>query len=203
MKSYFLLAGLAIVGFANASVVNGDFEAGNTGFTTDLTYSPTNYYPEGIYSVDTNPNTYHGSFTSFGDHTSGSGKMLIVNGSTDSNKKLVWEGTTSNLAAGTYTLSFWMANAYDSNNVILNAKVDGNLVGTGYTVVSGTGTWNQFSTTFTTTGGVSTLSLINDQLAYGGNDFAIDDISVEAVPEPMTMAFLGIGAAAMLRRRRK
>ena len=38
MKSYFLLAGLAVVGFANASVVNGDFEASNTGFTTDLTY---------------------------------------------------------------------------------------------------------------------------------------------------------------------
>jgi len=129
--------------------------------------------------------------------------MLIVNGNTDSNKKLVWEGTTTNLSAGTYTLSFWMANAYDSNNVILNAKVDGNLVGSGYAVVSGTGTWNQFSTTFTTTGGVSTISLINDQLAFGGNDFAIDDISVEAVPEPMTMAVLSLGAAAMLRRRRK
>jgi len=55
------------------------------------------------------------------------------------------------------------------------------------------------------TGGVVQLTGINSyvlttQNIGDGNDFAI---VAEAVPEPMTMAVVGIGAAALLRRRRK
>jgi hypothetical protein len=55
------------------------------------------------------------------------------------------------------------------------------------------------------TGGVVQLSGINSyvlttQNIGDGNDFAI---VAEAVPEPMSMAVLGLGAAALLRRRRK
>lgn len=55
------------------------------------------------------------------------------------------------------------------------------------------------------TGGVVQLSGINSNVLAtqnigDGNDFAI---VAEAVPEPMSMAVLGIGAAALLRRRRK
>ena len=189
---------------AHADVINGNFEAGNTGFTTDLSYSPTDYYPESIYDVNTDPHAHHGSFTSYGDHTTGTGNMLIVNGSTDASKKKVWEGTTTSLAAGTYTMSFWLSNMYDSNNVVLKAYADNSLIGSGFTVASGTGTWHQMVTSsFTTAGGVTTLRLDNDQFNALGNDFAIDDIKVQAVPEPMSMTVLGLGAAALLKRKRK
>ena len=43
---------LALVGStALAGVVNGNFEAGNTGFTSGYTYLPGNGVPEGVYDV--------------------------------------------------------------------------------------------------------------------------------------------------------
>ena len=77
-------------------VSNGDFEAGNTGFSSDYTYvattGPTALQPPSVYAVGTNPSLYHSSWSSFGDHTSGTGKMMIVNGTTSTSepKALVW-----------------------------------------------------------------------------------------------------------------
>lgn len=78
-------------------VANGDFEAGNTGFSTQYSYvSATGWNtlgPPFVYAVGTNPYDYHSAWgPGFGDHTSGSGKMMIVNGTTSSDipQKLVW-----------------------------------------------------------------------------------------------------------------
>jgi hypothetical protein len=67
-------------------IANGDFEAGNTGFYSAYTYlDPAitggwTLGPEQMYTVSTNPHDYHSAWGSFGDHTSGLGKMMIVNG---------------------------------------------------------------------------------------------------------------------------
>ena len=54
-------------------------------------------------------------------------------------------------------------------------------------------------------GGTSSLALslhdLNTSADY--NDFALDDISVQAVPEPSAFAALGLGVTAVLRRRRR
>ncbi|MBN2074457.1 MAG: hypothetical protein JW762_02790 [Dehalococcoidales bacterium] len=82
-------------------IVNGDFEAGNTGFTTEYTYlNPSNtgtwtLGPEYMYTVSTDPSLYHSAWTSFGDHTTGSGQMMIVNGTWEDTSPgydaIVWE----------------------------------------------------------------------------------------------------------------
>ena len=62
---------------------------------------------------------------------------------------------------------------------------------------------------FDSTAGVGStsarISIWNAQTAAGGNDFALDNLSfqTEAVPEPASVAALGIGALGMLRRRRR
>lgn len=78
-------------------VTNGDFESGNVGFSTDYTYVAATGWstlqPPFVYAIGTNPYDYHSAWgPGFGDHTSGSGKMMIVNGttSTDIPQKLVW-----------------------------------------------------------------------------------------------------------------
>ena len=83
-----ILVGLAVpVSAAGPNlIVNGDFEAGNTGFITEYNYlDPSNtgtwtLGPEYMYTVSTDPNLYHSAWTSFGDNTTGTGKMMIVNG---------------------------------------------------------------------------------------------------------------------------
>ena len=74
------------------SVINGDFEAGNSGFTSQYVYTAVagglatggeapHFAGEGKYAVGSNPQHFHPSFVSFGDHTTGHGLMMIVNGS--------------------------------------------------------------------------------------------------------------------------
>lgn len=75
---------------------NGDFEMGNVGFQTDYVYlDPSNVGtwtlgPEQMYTIGIDPILYHSAWTSFGDHTTSTGAMMIVNSaSTDS--IVVWE----------------------------------------------------------------------------------------------------------------
>jgi len=62
-------------------IVNGDFELGNQDFTSDYTVA-TDLTPEGTYAVGTSPTTFHSGFSNCTDHTSGTGNMMVVNGST-------------------------------------------------------------------------------------------------------------------------
>ena len=58
-------------------VVNGDFELGNTGFSSDYTYvadipgNQSEMVPEGTYTVINNPNLVHTGFSACNDHTPG------------------------------------------------------------------------------------------------------------------------------------
>jgi hypothetical protein len=85
---------------ADNLITNGGFEAGNTGFTTEYTYldpSVTGGWtlgPPFMFTIGTNPGLYHSAWMpGFGDHTSGAGKMMIVNGTSSeagAPNKLVW-----------------------------------------------------------------------------------------------------------------
>ncbi|MEM6372881.1 MAG: hypothetical protein AAF727_08905 [Pseudomonadota bacterium] len=98
MKTAFLLATAMSVGAATADAAsllsNGDFEAGNVDFSTDLTFSPSASTGAAQYDVDTNPDDWFSSFAEFGDNTSGSGNMMMINGSTIAGD-LVWSETVS------------------------------------------------------------------------------------------------------------
>ena len=85
-------------------VENGDFEAGNIGFDTDYTYldpantGPWTLGPEFMYTIGTNPGLYHSAWLpGFGDHTTGTSNMMIVNGTPSDTdpKALVWGQTVA------------------------------------------------------------------------------------------------------------
>ena len=98
MKNFLMCAALiftAIQAYSQGCsnlVTNGNFSAGNSGFTTQYSYNPSSVVGEGTYAVVSQFNTVHGAF--FGnDHTNPpSGLAMIVNGSPSSNAK-VWEQT--------------------------------------------------------------------------------------------------------------
>jgi hypothetical protein len=202
MKTILSIAVLAAVAAANANIINGDFSSGNTGFSSD--YSTGSLYDPAIYGVGTNPNDFHSSWASFGDHTSGNGNMLIVNGGSvadDANKDF-WKSSDT-LSQGLYQFSFYAASSYPESPAKIQLLVNGNVVGDTGTLSSTTGDWTKYSFAFTASSGVNSFSLRDLDTHYSGNDFAVDDINVQAVPEPTSMAALGLGALGILKRRKK
>ena len=165
-------------------VPNGDFESGLADFTSDYLLadgSAGSLIPESRYIVGPDPNLYHGSFASYGDHTSGSGNMLIVNGSTNTTD-IVWN-LTAPIAVTPNTNYFfeaWLSTAVSASPGILSFELDGDTsdttLGSG-TAPATTGIWEPVSLTWNSGANTSVqLSLQNANPAFGGNDFAVDDI---------------------------
>jgi hypothetical protein len=191
-------------------VTNGDFSAGNTGFGSDYTFSVGNTTPPAVYDIDDDPNDGHPAFTSYGDHTTGTGLMMVVNGSEVPNQRVWYENGISVAANTNYYFSTWISSAHPVSPAKLNFSINGGAIGATFNASSTTGVWQQFFTVWNSgANATANIALTNQNLAFSGNDFALDDISLSTarpgVPEPASWALmiLGFGAAgSMLRRRR-
>jgi hypothetical protein len=216
------MAGLAAGALALGSsagaaelVQNGDFSAGNSGFGSTYAFgagSPA----QGTYVLTTDPNLLCGCFASYGDHTSGSGNMLYLDGAQSGD--YFWSETIAVVPNQTYQLSFWGTEAGvggPQGDVV--ATVNGLQVLDSGALPYATGdtstTWHQYQTSFNSGAASSiTLRLYDSDLSYYYNDFTVDDIGVTgpapsagAAPEPGTWAMMLVGvfgAGALLRRRR-
>lgn len=72
---------------------NPDFSAGNDGsFYSDYQYKTDtqNLYDPFVYGVGVDPADYHDAWATFGDKTTGTGNMMIVNASNTDPTKVVW-----------------------------------------------------------------------------------------------------------------
>ena len=169
-------------GFANL-IVNGDFSAGNTGFTSEYTYggsTPCAICPEGTYTVANNPSYVYTGAASFGDHTTGTGGFLLANGAITPNTAF-WKQTVTVKPYTSYRIGGWYASwNNDAGSLpppIIKFVADGVSVGldTNFGTV---GVWKYF--TFVWTSGSSTtanLSLIDWNRFAVGNDFGVDDLT--------------------------
>jgi hypothetical protein len=218
MKFRVLAAAVAALGLASSAhaatnlVTNGDFEAGNTGFGSDYRFVSgfNSATPPAVYAIDDNPNFVHTSWAAFGDHTTGTGDMMIVNGSEVGGQKVWFQNNISVQANTTYFFSTWIHTTYDAAPAALDFSININAIGTTFNAGAVADGWQQFYASWNS-GAATTadIALVNQQLAFSGNDFALDDISLSTaapgVPEPATWALMIMGfgsAGAMLRRRR-
>jgi hypothetical protein len=207
-----LLSLIFLAGSASANlVVNGDFEAGNSGFTSAYFYvaatgnsSPdsigSTLWAEGTYAVGTNPYNYHYSWgPGFAAHTGDN--MMIVNGATSTGEQ-VWAetGLIPVTPSTTYYFSVWIASIYPDSPAQLSFSIMGTPIGS--PILGGAvGDWKQFYVTWDS--GANTfvdLASINLNLAASGNDFALDDIVFDTnpVPLPPTALLLGTGLLGLV-----
>ena len=207
-----LVCSVGLAHTASAQIVNGDFSAGNTGFSTDYTPVATDgtvYTLPPDYGVISDPSkAFTNGYISFGDHTTGSGLMLFADGSGNAGDR-VWYQTVSVTPNTAYTFSAFAATA-GVNPPTLNFYSDASLLGA-LPVTAAPGVFQQFTDSFTTGNVNSIVFAIRDgnTTAYG-NDFAIDDISlipnVTATPEPGSIALLvgmGLSSVGILVRRKR
>jgi gliding motility-associated-like protein len=159
-------------------VTNGDFSAGNTGFSSSYTYRTVCCTFPGYYEVATDPHTYYSGWPTTGDHTSGSGNMLMVDGSETSGATF-WCETIAVTPGTNYVFSFWtllLASPLPSNDLVINGTVFAT-----FTTAATSGSWTRHS--YVWNSGTSTSAAIcmkDTNLEEGGNDFAIDDVSMYA-----------------------
>ena len=158
-------------------ITNGDFEAGNIGFTSAYIYcnSGNCLYPEGYYGVGSNPNYFHDAFHC-SDHTTGSGKMMVINGDVTPDKG-VWSEIISVTPNTYYAFSTWLETVCTPNPARLQFSINGSLVGNIFTATSSTCGWTQFYCIWHSGSNTSVpISIVNKNTVADGNDFAIDDI---------------------------
>ncbi len=157
-------------------IVNGDFSSGNTGFTSQYNYASNNT-TEGQYFVGTNPQAWNASLSHCTDHTTGSGNMMMINGSPTPNVE-VWKQTITVTPNTNYSFSTWIQALYPPNPAQLSFSINGKDVGTLITASLPTCTWSQFYTNWNSgSNSTATISIVNKNTIVLGNDFALDDIS--------------------------
>lgn len=168
-------------------IINGDFEQGGVGFTSGYTDGcALNVLNEGRYCVNPNPKATHNGFRTCGDHTSGTGNMMVVNAATTAGVS-VWCQTVTVEPATDYEFSGWITSVHPSNPAILEFKINGALMGSRLTATSTACKWDQYAAQWNS--GLNTsveICLDNQNTASGGNDFAIDDISFAPVTQTLS-----------------
>ncbi len=157
------------------SIVNGDFESGNTGFTSDYAYSPGDLNPEGLYDVTNDPHNDHNNFAHCPDHTGG-GNMMVVNGAGTPNQD-VWCQSVPIMANTEYVFSCWVSTVVTSSPALLQFSINGASLGPIFQAPTQNCVWQNFYFTWNSGANTSaTICVVNQNTQLGGNDFALDDI---------------------------
>ena len=180
-------------------IFNGDFEAGNFGFTSDYIYSPGDLWPEGVYDVLPDPSTAHANFAACNDHTSGSGNMMAVNGSAFPNEN-VWCQTVAVQPNTQYAFSAWVASLVSAAPAVLQFSINGVPIGGLFSPPATTCAWTNFYEVWDSGNNTSaTICIVNQNTIPSGNDFALDDITFSPICEAedsVTVHVISINAMA-------
>jgi len=168
-------------------ITNGDFELGNTGFTTSYTVGTGGSFGQlstaGTYAINTTPSAVHMNFANCTDHTPTPGQnMMIVNGAGTPNTN-VWCQTVPVQSNTDYQFSTWVMSALTDPTVAqLQFNINGSTLGSIFSPAPTSCVWNQFSQSWNSGMNISAqICIVNQNTANSGNDFALDDIYFSSV----------------------
>ena len=168
--------GEAIYTSANL-VTNGDFSAGNTGFTSQWTYN-SNLQGEGTYFVDNASTPHHPQFSG-----TGNGNFMIVNAGWGSVSQGFWDVWCQNITVcpgQTYALSYRARTLSNATPARLQWYVDGVPTGSEVTLPAFNNGWTTVNQLWTTGVGQTSANVCIRVMSGDGvgNDFGLDDISI-------------------------
>ncbi len=158
------------------SVTNGDFDQGNTGFTSDYVYS-SNLWDEGTYYVDADASLHHENFHGYGH--GGSGNFMMVNGAINPGTQ-VWTQQITVNPNKYYAFSTWACTLAGGASQVarLQFSINGTQIGDIFSAPDQTMQWQQFYELWYSGNATSaTITILNQNTGGDGNDFGLDDIS--------------------------
>jgi hypothetical protein len=191
-----------VAAHAGNIIQNGDFSLGNTNFNSDYIYIPYDYADSNLTATVKNGHYTVAPYVppSFSDwlpfHTvsGGNSQMLVVDGSTNPSTTVVWSQSVPVAANTTYSISFYLAEIGLTNILATNAVyLGGSLIGIA-AAPSTQDVWQQFSFTWNSGFNTNVLLAFEDlDMQNHYNDFAIDNISMSAVPPPSIPGLFNTG----------
>jgi gliding motility-associated-like protein len=210
-----LLFLLLMIGSASLSaqiLTNGDFESGGSGvgfMVHDYTLiNPlTGTSNPGFYARTTNPALMNATYNASGDHTTGTGNMMVFDGSLLSNRFFWTTGNTGGAIGGftagtTYVFSFWIksvSNAVTSDDAtrasigifFVNAN-NINPANQNFLAPLPSEGWVNVQYSFVATANNAMVRLKTNTPGPVGNDFAVDDFSISEGGLPFAGSYTSI-----------
>ncbi len=193
----YTVTGYMLASGAGGNVVfNGDFEQGNTGFTSDMLYRP-GFKPTGTsgeYSINDAVNKFWESSSAPDAATApaygGSGLMMIVDGANWANAVL-WQQQVEVTPHTYYTFSAQVMSCLASNKhgkyALLQFSVNGTQLGEVFHSPTTLYEWSRYyEVWYSGNNTTATLTIYNQNTDHNGNDFAIDDIRFEPMHKGCT-----------------
>jgi len=156
--------------------VNGNFSAGNTGFTTDFTYNTNLNLGDGHYWIGTNAASHHPQFSG-----TGSGSFMIVNAGWAAAHFMVWCQDVSVCPEQTYTLSYRARTVSNATPARLQWWIDGTASGPEVNLPDYNTGWQTITHSWTSPSAAGPTASFCLRAMSGegvGNDFGLDDISI-------------------------
>lgn len=161
-------------------IINGDFEGGDSDFTTDYVIGTTSCFGlgnldcEGTYDVIDDPSDGHDNFDACSD-VIGGGNMMVVNGAASLQE--IWCQEVCVEPGATYVFSAWAASVNPNSPAQLQFAIEGELIGSLFSLTSSTCDWEEFEAEWTSSNETTVeICVTNQNTAAGGNDFALDGI---------------------------
>ncbi|WP_315824115.1 PKD domain-containing protein [Paraflavitalea speifideaquila] len=165
----------------NNLITNGNFSAGNTGFSSEYLYSTGNNTMVGVYGINSDPNAWNTWAAKCTDHTGANGNMMLFDGANIPGQK-VWYSTIAITPNTNYAFSCWIQSIYTINPARLQFFINGKLLGNIFNASSTTCQWQQFYETWNSGNSTTAeIAIVNQNTNSLGNDFALDDLSFAPV----------------------
>jgi len=164
-------------------IQNGDFSQGDTLFTTEYSYvaDPNPFGVQAAYSIVTSPGGWFAPFCNGGDHTTGTGNLMVFDAATDPTGNVIAWSNLNPVAIvpnTNYTFSYYVASVSPDSPARLEVTINGVSQGAPVTAPGATCLWTQVSTNWNSGANTTANFAIYDRnFASGGNDFALDDIT--------------------------
>jgi gliding motility-associated-like protein len=161
-------------------VTNGDFSSGNTGFSSDLTYSTANPLLEDKYVLTTNASLVHFGYTGT-DHTTGTGNFMVINQGIN---PIIWKQSIAVSPSKTYLFAAWFKNVVKLPDYagLPTAKmelwINGTKISSTLNVTDGPDVWRLLEANWNAgTATTANLEIRNTETLLNGNDYGIDDVT--------------------------
>ncbi|MEL6866231.1 MAG: hypothetical protein AAFP19_17510, partial [Bacteroidota bacterium] len=166
-------------------IINGDFESGPAGITSDFSFAaPSNPFAlanPGTYTVTTSPSIVFSNFPPCDDITfgDGTGNMMIVNGGSGNGER-VWCQTVAVTPNTPYTFSAFFGSIHPISPATLEITINGASIGQS-NLPGAICAWTSFSEVWnsgpSTTAEICILDIGNNSQFFG-NDYVLDEISL-------------------------